>query len=283
MSDRDYYEILGLTPRADGTMVDQAYWHLVRKYQALAATNSRAQRMIDEVNEAYGVLGNPNLREQYDAFRDDVLIRRGMLQPVASKPKREKMAKEYAAKAAPDPKHGIKMPSVTLPRNWRTYSVSAIIALLAFAAAWQGVNVVLVTVALAAGLGFSLTPTLTRRMSEITFEMPQVAMPAVRAPKLDLPKISELHAPGLRDLGAAQKDEGIDADALGASTRDIIARWRKSVGLKTVQSADTGVPSGTLMEIVDTERQIVDGDADPFAAVMDILRSGAKAAPEKTL
>jgi len=268
MSDRDYYEILGLTPRADGTMVDQAYWHLVRKYQALAATNSRAQRMIDEVNEAYGVLGNPDLREQYDAFRDDVLIRRGMLQPVASKPKREKMAKEYAAKAAPNPKRGIKMPSVTLPRNWRTHSVSAIIALLAFAAAWQGVNVVLVTVALAAGLGFSLTPTLTRRMSEITFEMPHVAMPAVRAPKLD--------------LGAAQNDEGIDADALGASTRDIIARWRKSVGLKTVQNADTGAPSGTLMEIVDTERQIAGGDADPFAAVMDILRSGPKAAPEKT-
>src|SRR5574341_1125171 len=85
MSDRDYYEILGLTPRADGQMVDQAYWHLVRKYQTLASTNIRAQHMIDELNEAYGVLGNPRLREQYDAFRDDVLIRAGMIKPVKSK------------------------------------------------------------------------------------------------------------------------------------------------------------------------------------------------------
>lgn len=279
MSDRDYYEILGLTPRADGTMVDQAYWHLVRKYQELAATNSRAQRMIDEVNEAYGVLGNPNLREQYDAFRDDVLIRRGMLQPVASKPKRQKST---AAAAAAKPHRAIPMPSVTLPQNWGTYSVSAIIALLAFAAAWQGVNVVLVTVALAAGLGLSLTPTLTRRMSEMTFEMPHVAMPTVRAPKLDLPNIPDLRALGLRDLGAAQKEEAIDTDELTASTRDIIARWRKSVGLRTVQTRDAGTPSGTLMEIVQTEGQIVNGDTDPFAAVMDILRSGARAAPEKT-
>ena len=268
MSDRDYYEILGLTPRADGTMVDQAYWHLVRKYQTLAATNSRAQSMIDEVNEAYGVLGNPNLREQYDAFRDDVLIRRGMLQPVASKPKR---VKADAVTTAAKPRRAMPMPGVTLPQNWRTYSVSVIIALLAFAAAWQGVNVVLVTTALAAGLGFSLTPALTRRMSEMTFEMPHVAMPTVKAPRIDLPSIQDLR----------EKDEAIDADALTASTREIIGRWRKSVGLKAIQNPDAGQASSTLAEIVHTESQIAGGEADPFAAVMDILRSGAKAAPER--
>ena len=87
MTDRDYYELLGLTPRADGAMVDQAYWHLARKYQTLAVTNPRARAMLDELNEAYGVLGNPRLREQYDAFRDDVLIRKGMITPVVSRPK----------------------------------------------------------------------------------------------------------------------------------------------------------------------------------------------------
>lgn len=279
MSDRDYYEILGLTPRADGAMVDQAYWHLVRKYQALAATNARARYMIDEVNEAYGVLGNPRLREQYDAFRDDVLIRSGMIQPVVSKPKRAKAPKQESFETASKPKRNIKIPHVTL----RMYSASAIIALLAFAAAWQGVNIVLVVVALAAGLGFSLTPALTRRMAEMNFEMPQVALPAVRAPRIDLPKISEFQVPGLRELGVAQRDEGVDAETLRVSTRDTIARWRMSVGLKTLQNTDAAIPSGRLMEIVDAERQIVDGDGDPFGAVMDILRSGAKAAPEKAL
>jgi hypothetical protein len=288
MSDRDYYEILGLTPRADGSMVDQAYWHLVRKYQALAATNARAQHMIDEVNEAYGVLGNPRLREQYDAFRDDVLIRRGMIQPVTSKPRRAKTA---AQASAAKPKRSMALPSVTLPANWRTYGVSGIIALLAFAAAWQGVNIVLVTVALAGGLGLSLTPTLTRRISELnlSLEMPQVSMPAVKAPKLDLPKMTDLpKMPGLRrDPGIAQKDEGIDADTLRDSTRDTIARWRKSVGLKIPAAVD-GAPSDELMAIVDAERQMSGRDAlnggegDPFGTVMDILRSGAKSVPEKS-
>lgn len=278
MSDRDYYEILGLTPRADGAMVDQAYWHLVRKYQQLAATNARAQYMIDEVNEAYGVLGNPRLREQYDAFRDDVLIRRGMIQPVASKPKRPKAAK---AVQEAKPKRDISLPRVTLPQNWRTYGVSAIIALLAFAAAWQGVNIVLVTMALAGGLALSLTPALTRRISEINFELPQVTIPAVKAPKLDLPKVSELsQMPRLREAGISQKDEGIDADTLRVSTRDTIARWRKSVGLRIPEAVEEA-PSGELIEIVESERQIAGGEADPFASVMDILRSGAKAAPEK--
>ncbi len=283
MSDRDYYEILGLTPSADGAMVDQAYWHLVRKYQALAATNARARYMIDEVNEAYGVLGNPRLREQYDAFRDDVLIRRGMIQPVTSKPKRAKASEQEAAETELKPRRSITLPHVTLPQGWRTYSVSAMIALLAFAAAWQGVNIVLVSVALAAGLGFSLTPTLTRRMAEMNFEIPQVVLPPVKAPRIDLPKIPELQIPGLRELSGAQKDDGIDAETLRVSTRATIARWRKTVGLKTVQNANELIPSGMLVEIVDSERQMIDGDGDPFGSVMDILRSGAKAAPEKTL
>jgi hypothetical protein len=277
MSDRDYYEILGLTPRADGPMVDQAYWHLVRKYQTLAATNSRAQHMIDELNEAYGVLGNPRLREQYDAFRDDVLIRKGMVRPVPSKPKRDKAQQQ---KGSEKPARGVAVPSVPLPQHWRTYAISSVIALLAFAAAWQGVSIVLVVVALAAGLGLSLTPALTRRISEISFEMPQMELPAV--PKLDLPKLSDLQVPGLKEFanGAAQKEEGIDADVLSKSTRETIARWRKSVGLQVPQPDDA--PSGTLVEIVDAEKQIEAQDGDPFNAVMDILRSGAKAAPDRS-
>src|SRR5512141_3039547 len=103
MSDRDYYELLGLTPRADGAMVDQAYWHLARKYQMLAVTNPRARSMLDELNEAYGVLGNPRLREQYDAFRDDVLIRKGMIRPVVSRPKTAPAQPAKRTSPAPDP------------------------------------------------------------------------------------------------------------------------------------------------------------------------------------
>ncbi len=74
MSDRDYYEILGLMPGADGAIVDQSYWHLARKYQAQAETDPRARQQLDDLNEAYGVLGNARLRQQYDDFRADVLV-----------------------------------------------------------------------------------------------------------------------------------------------------------------------------------------------------------------
>ena len=70
MSNRDYYEILGLMPGADGAMVDQAYWHCARKCQKAAVADPRARQQLDDLNEAYGVLGTPRLRAQYDAFRE---------------------------------------------------------------------------------------------------------------------------------------------------------------------------------------------------------------------
>ncbi|MBI5288221.1 MAG: DnaJ domain-containing protein [Chloroflexi bacterium] len=66
MSTRNYYEVLGLAQFADGVMVDQAYWHLAKTYQTLAVADPRARLQLDELNEAYGVLGTPRLREEYD-------------------------------------------------------------------------------------------------------------------------------------------------------------------------------------------------------------------------
>ena len=66
MTSRNYYEVLGLAAFADGGMVDQAYWHLAKTYQTLAVSDPRARRLLDELNEAYGVLGTPRLREEYD-------------------------------------------------------------------------------------------------------------------------------------------------------------------------------------------------------------------------
>ena len=67
MTDKNYYEILGLGQHADGAAVHRSYWHLARTYQALAPSDPRARQMLDDLNEAYGVLGTPPLREEYDA------------------------------------------------------------------------------------------------------------------------------------------------------------------------------------------------------------------------
>jgi curved DNA-binding protein CbpA len=66
MTEQNYYEILGLAPFADGAMVDQAYWHLAKTYQSLAEADPRARQALDDLNEAYAVLGTPRLRDEYD-------------------------------------------------------------------------------------------------------------------------------------------------------------------------------------------------------------------------
>lgn len=282
MSDRDYYEILGLTPRADGAMVDQAYWHLARKYQGLAATNVRAQYLLDELNEAYGVLGNPRLREQYDAFRDDVLLRQGMIRPVRSKP----LDKKHADKAAaPKAAH-----SLALPKDAPIYGLAGLMAVLALAGMWQGVSVMIAGPALAAGLGLILVPFAKRRIDSASLSMPSMpsmnmpavnmpAMPTIQAPKLQAPKLS---MPSLSDapLVGARDEGGIDADTLRASTAATIARWRKSVGLKHIDTslgAPMDGPDHTLVDIVQSERE-VEESSEPLNAVLDILRGSSRPA-----
>jgi hypothetical protein len=276
MSDRDYYEILGLTPTADGAMVDQAYWHLARKYQGLAATNPRAQHMLDELNEAYGVLGTPRLREQYDAFRDDVLIRKGMVKPVKARPhSAERRAETEAAARSRD----WNLPQV---RNARTYGLAAIIAAMAFAGAWAGVNVVFVVATLGVGLVLSLTPTVTSRLQGLQLSMPSmpsmppVAMPQIQAPKIGMPSLPELQIPQLP--AAPSRDEGIDADELHASTAATIARWRASIGLQAVpEDAVQNAPVSTLVDIVKGEQDL-ESESEPLNAVLDILRGSHRGA-----
>jgi hypothetical protein len=274
MSDRDYYEILGLTPRADGAMVDQAYWHLARKYQSLAATNARAQHLLDELNEAYGVLGNPSLRRQYDAFRDDVLLTRGMIKPVKARPEPERAEREPSDRR----QRSFRVPGLSL-HHWPAYLVAAAIVALALAGAAQGVNAVIVIGALVGGMAFALLPTVHRRVSSINFAlpaMPSVSMPEIQAPRITMPEIGTPAA--LRDLGAnATKDEPMDADELRKSTAATIARWRTSIGLREAPASDGERPDTTLVDIVKGERDL-DGADEPLTAVIDILR-GARKAP----
>lgn len=66
MSKRNYYEVLGLHPSADHLMVVSAYWHLARKYKAAIAHDLRARRKLEELNEAFAVIGCPDQRSEYD-------------------------------------------------------------------------------------------------------------------------------------------------------------------------------------------------------------------------
>ena len=70
---KDYYLTLRLHPKADALMIDQAYWHLARIYSAARQTDPTAKQKLDNLNEAYSVLGSPERRDEYDRLRDAVL------------------------------------------------------------------------------------------------------------------------------------------------------------------------------------------------------------------
>jgi curved DNA-binding protein CbpA len=69
MKERDYYELLKIHPSADHEMVAQAYWHLARKYNAASGHDLGAKRLLEELNEAFAVLGSPDQRVNYNRSR----------------------------------------------------------------------------------------------------------------------------------------------------------------------------------------------------------------------
>ena len=69
---KDYYLTLRLHPSADAKMVDQAYWHLARAFGADGGSEREAKERMDELNEAYSVLGSPEQRAKYERARAGV-------------------------------------------------------------------------------------------------------------------------------------------------------------------------------------------------------------------
>lgn len=69
MSDRDYYEILGIDKNADDAAIKQAYRTQAKKYHPdLHPGDKEAEANFKEVNEAYSVLSDPEKKAKYDQF-----------------------------------------------------------------------------------------------------------------------------------------------------------------------------------------------------------------------
>ena len=182
MSDRDYYEVLGLTPRADGAMVDQSYWHLARKYQSLSTTNAQGRRLLDELNEAYGVLGNPRLRQQYDGFRDEVLVAGGVIGPVRSKPQRRTKPTTASTRSLP-------RLALRLPPGWKVYALAAAIAVTGAVGAVALGAVAVGMAGLALAIAVAALPAVRSR---INITMPELSMPSLSMPSITLPDVPQI-------------------------------------------------------------------------------------------
>ena len=67
---RDYYKTLGVTENASDGEIKKAYRKLAMQYHPDRNPENEkwANEKFKEVNEAYGVLGDPQKRKQYDQF-----------------------------------------------------------------------------------------------------------------------------------------------------------------------------------------------------------------------
>jgi molecular chaperone DnaJ len=65
---RDYYEILGVSRDADKEEVKQAFRRLARKYHPDVNKEPGAEERFKEINRAYEVISDPEMRARYDRF-----------------------------------------------------------------------------------------------------------------------------------------------------------------------------------------------------------------------
>lgn len=67
---KDYYKILGVEKNATDKDIRQAYRDLTRDLQNANPGDQTARDRLNEVNEAYQVLSDPDDRRQYDALAE---------------------------------------------------------------------------------------------------------------------------------------------------------------------------------------------------------------------
>ena len=65
---RDYYEVLGIPRSASQDDIKNAFRSLAREYHPDVNKSPDAEERFKEINEAYGVLSDPEKRAAYDRF-----------------------------------------------------------------------------------------------------------------------------------------------------------------------------------------------------------------------
>jgi len=70
-AEKDYYNIMGVSPFATLEEIKHAYRQLARRYHPDSREADTSTRLFHQVHEAYAVLANPKTRRSYDRQRDE--------------------------------------------------------------------------------------------------------------------------------------------------------------------------------------------------------------------
>ena len=68
---RDFYEVLGVPRDAGSEEIQQAFRRLARAHHPDVNRDPAAEERFKEINEAYHVLSDPEMRRRYDRFGED--------------------------------------------------------------------------------------------------------------------------------------------------------------------------------------------------------------------
>ena len=214
----DYYQILHLHAEADAPMVDQAYWHLARIYNAAIRSDSSAKTKLEELNEAYSVLRSPGLRRKYDQARNAVPSEGAL--PDSLEQEQEELPLAVMAKQRPKPRkqagakparrRWLSIQHLSIP-PWQSVVGALVIVVLAGAALATGAEPAWIVGLVIVGIAFTLVP-LVRKLPRLTaLPSPTLHLPTIRAPRLP-------NSPATRP--------GLNPDTLRQSTEAMRNRWR---------------------------------------------------------
>lgn len=67
---KDYYRVLGVLPIAEDGVIRAAYRALAQRYHPDVSDDPNAHKRMSEINEAWHVLSDPDLRRRYDDARE---------------------------------------------------------------------------------------------------------------------------------------------------------------------------------------------------------------------
>ncbi|OGO49855.1 MAG: hypothetical protein A2148_02510 [Chloroflexi bacterium RBG_16_68_14] len=228
---KDYYLLLQLHPEADAGMIDAAYWHLARRYNKASVDDPSAKAKLDDLNEAYAVLGSAERREAYNNVRNAVLGAGTLPAPAPPKPEPAPLAvldkrrpKPPAEATPPRPKRSRpSLRQISIP-PWQNAANALILLTLASTAVLAWANPALVGALALAGVVL-------------------VTLPLVRkVPRLSIPKPRFRASAGRRLDQQGHAHTRLDSEALRRSTEKVRAHWRAATQEPATSAAPQSQP-----------------------------------------